>query len=948
MRLLHTADWHLGKVLKGVDRLPEQRAVLAEIVALAVEEAVDLVVVAGDVFESGAPPPEAQRLAFETLLALRATGADVVVVAGNHDNADAFEAVRPVFAAAGITVLGRACLPTPAASCPSPPARASRAPRPAALHLPAGHRAGRRPVQGHRRRRQRPLRRAPGQGDPARRGLRQAPSTCSWPTARSPAPASAGASGGAEHLRLPRARHCLPPPATYVALGHLHRTQEVPARCPAWYWLAVAVDFGEEAPRRRCSWWTRAEGAGAVRRIELTRPGSCAPSPGRSPSWPPSPDASRRRPAPVVVTEPARAGLGDEVRPAAQRHRRPGGGGGGGGRRAGRAGRSQRHRAVPPVPDRTRLSTIRRSRPCSPSCSMRQRPGRWVMRPSAAHAQLRRLPGRDRGRLRPTPRCSPSSDRPGGEVDGDRRHLLRPLRQRAPPRREGGRRGRVGGRQRGRRRAHLQRRRPALRRGPGGAPDAGDGRATTKEARLERHGPTARSRRGRAAGAGPRIEASSGWASTTSPGAWCCPRPSSPASCTTSRPTARTSEQLLGLGLYDVLVKQANQRSAEGQAAAGVAERAWPSSRRPTTPPGRRPRSWGDRDAGGRRGRRPGRPRPAAGPRPRPPPTRPHRRRWSPALEAVAVPPAVTEAGPAAGRGPPRAGRAEPARAGAAAGRRDEAEAARFARRPGGRGRGPPHASAPATRCGARRPPGRGGRTGPRRRPPPPTAEQAETDARRPRRRAGGPRRPRPGPPPVAGQACPVASSGSTVPAHPHPALRRPRTASMAAERVKRAPPAPRRRGRRRSPPDRRRAGSVDADARSPAGPGGGPPRPRGPGRPAGRGQAAADLSTAGEDVATTEAAVARPARRWTGSTTASPGGGPSTPSDAVAAAAAPPADLAEAWRRAGGVGGARNGVEGAPPRRPGWRRAEGAEDAHRGRAGGAAASRRRLEHRWR
>src|SRR6185312_10351548 len=58
-----------------------------------------------------APPPDAQRLAFDTLLALRAGGADVVVIAGNHDNADAFEAMRPVFAAAGITVLGRACPP---------------------------------------------------------------------------------------------------------------------------------------------------------------------------------------------------------------------------------------------------------------------------------------------------------------------------------------------------------------------------------------------------------------------------------------------------------------------------------------------------------------------------------------------------------------------------------------------------------------------------------------------------------------------------------------------------------------------------------------------------------------------------------------------------------------------------------------------------------------------
>jgi len=77
VKLLHTADWHLGKVLKGLPRLDEQAAVLAEIVAVAAAEAVDLVVVAGDVFDSAAPAPEAQRLAWTTLLALRATGAEV-------------------------------------------------------------------------------------------------------------------------------------------------------------------------------------------------------------------------------------------------------------------------------------------------------------------------------------------------------------------------------------------------------------------------------------------------------------------------------------------------------------------------------------------------------------------------------------------------------------------------------------------------------------------------------------------------------------------------------------------------------------------------------------------------------------------------------------------------------------------------------------------------------
>src|SRR5262249_2015970 len=107
VRFLHTADWHVGKVLRGVSRLDEQRVVLAEIVQLAGAERVDAVVVAGDVFESAAPTAEAEQLAWSTLLGLRATGAQVVVIAGNHGRAGRFAALAPVFAGAGITLVGR-------------------------------------------------------------------------------------------------------------------------------------------------------------------------------------------------------------------------------------------------------------------------------------------------------------------------------------------------------------------------------------------------------------------------------------------------------------------------------------------------------------------------------------------------------------------------------------------------------------------------------------------------------------------------------------------------------------------------------------------------------------------------------------------------------------------------------------------------------------------------
>jgi exonuclease SbcD len=106
MRFLHTSDWHVGKTIRGHSRLDEHTRVLAEITELTSREHVDVVLVVGDLFESPVPAPDAQRLVNQTLLDLRATGAEVLVVAGNHDHPPAFESWRNVFAATGVTMLG--------------------------------------------------------------------------------------------------------------------------------------------------------------------------------------------------------------------------------------------------------------------------------------------------------------------------------------------------------------------------------------------------------------------------------------------------------------------------------------------------------------------------------------------------------------------------------------------------------------------------------------------------------------------------------------------------------------------------------------------------------------------------------------------------------------------------------------------------------------------------
>jgi len=106
VRILHTSDWHVGKVLKGQSRVEEHVAVLAQLVEIAQAERPDLVIVAGDLYDTAAPSPESTRLVTRALSALRRTGAEVVAIGGNHDNGAALDALRPWADAAGITLRG--------------------------------------------------------------------------------------------------------------------------------------------------------------------------------------------------------------------------------------------------------------------------------------------------------------------------------------------------------------------------------------------------------------------------------------------------------------------------------------------------------------------------------------------------------------------------------------------------------------------------------------------------------------------------------------------------------------------------------------------------------------------------------------------------------------------------------------------------------------------------
>jgi exonuclease SbcD len=86
MRFLHTADWHVGKPLRGRSRLDEHAKALEQVAGIAADRKVDAVLVAGDVFDSPAPPPEAEKLVYDFLARLLPERIACVVVAGNHDH----------------------------------------------------------------------------------------------------------------------------------------------------------------------------------------------------------------------------------------------------------------------------------------------------------------------------------------------------------------------------------------------------------------------------------------------------------------------------------------------------------------------------------------------------------------------------------------------------------------------------------------------------------------------------------------------------------------------------------------------------------------------------------------------------------------------------------------------------------------------------------------------
>jgi DNA repair protein SbcD/Mre11 len=322
MKLLHTSDWHVGKAIRGRSRVDEHVAVLAEVAGVAEAESVDLVVVAGDLFDTATPTAEAERVVYRALLDLAAGGRPVVVIAGNHDSPQRLAAVAPLSEASGIHVasairppseggvleLGDGSERTLLALVPFPSQRYVVT----ADHLLAGDAADANQLYRDRVARIVAALTAGFRADTV--NLVAAHLTV-----------MGGQLGGGE-----RGAHTVfdywvpavafPPAAHYVALGHLHRAQRLDGPAPIHYCGSpLQLDFGEVAnepsvnvvearpgqPAR-----VRAVALAAGRRLQSLR-GTLADLLARA-GAPELAEAHLR----IVLDEAARAGLADEVRAA--------------------------------------------------------------------------------------------------------------------------------------------------------------------------------------------------------------------------------------------------------------------------------------------------------------------------------------------------------------------------------------------------------------------------------------------------------------------------------------------------------------------------------------------------------------------------------------------------------------------------------------------------------
>jgi len=105
MKILHTSDWHFGKKLEGMKRIEEQEKFINNLKKIVQGENPDLILIAGDIFDTPNPSAEAETLFFESLKKISLNGkVGVVIIPGNHDNGERLAASKSLVKDIGVII----------------------------------------------------------------------------------------------------------------------------------------------------------------------------------------------------------------------------------------------------------------------------------------------------------------------------------------------------------------------------------------------------------------------------------------------------------------------------------------------------------------------------------------------------------------------------------------------------------------------------------------------------------------------------------------------------------------------------------------------------------------------------------------------------------------------------------------------------------------------------
>lgn len=253
MRFLHTSDWHVGKTLKTRSRHDEHAAVLNEILDIARRERIDALLLTGDVFDSPAPPPDAERLVYDFLSELCGARIPAVVIGGNHDHPRRLLAIREILYRLEIHVR-----PEPARPESGGVVHLTRNGETAKIAVLPFVSVGKitdaaRLLDTEADRYQDYAERIGAMADALSRSFTV--QTINLLLAHLYVDGSITCGSEREiHIAKPYAVSAQRFPATahYVALGHLHRPQEIPAAVPTYYaGSPLQLDFGEEGQDKR-------------------------------------------------------------------------------------------------------------------------------------------------------------------------------------------------------------------------------------------------------------------------------------------------------------------------------------------------------------------------------------------------------------------------------------------------------------------------------------------------------------------------------------------------------------------------------------------------------------------------------------------------------------------------------------------------------------------------